>query len=125
MGFFHTMENVSGEDLGWFWREWVFNNWKLDMSLGSVKYEDDNNPQKGAAITILNQEKMAMPVTVEIKETNGKQYRINLPVEVWQRGSEWTFYVSPSSKIADVIIDPDKVLPDINRKNNSLATKGF
>ena len=123
--FFHSMENVSGEDLAWFWREWVFNNWKLDLALGSVKYEDDNNPQKGAAITILNQEKMAMPVTVEIKETNGKQYRINLPVEVWQRGSEWTFYVQPSSKIADVIIDPDKVLPDINRKNNSLATKGF
>ena len=123
--FFHSMENVSGEDLAWFWREWVFNNWKLDLALGSVKYEDGNNPQKGAAITILNQEKMAMPVTVEIKETNGKQYRINLPVEVWQRGSEWTFYVQPSSKIADVIIDPDKVLPDINRKNNSLATKGF
>lgn len=123
--FFHSMENVSGEDLSWFWREWVFNNWKLDLALGGVKYEDDNNPQKGAAITILNQEKMAMPVTVEIKETNGKQYRINLPVEVWQRGSEWTFYVAPSSKIADVIIDPDKVLPDINRKNNNLNTKGF
>ncbi|HEU0065194.1 MAG TPA: M1 family metallopeptidase [Flavisolibacter sp.] len=123
--FFHSMENIAGEDLSWFWREWVFNNWNLDIALGSVKYEDENNPQKGASITIQNLDKMAMPVTVEIKESNGKKYRINLPVEVWQRGSDWTFYVVPSSKITDVIIDPDKLLPDINRKNNSLGTKGF
>jgi hypothetical protein len=123
--FFHSIENIAGEDLSWFWREWVFNNWNLDIALGSVKYEDENNPQKGASITIQNLDKMAMPVTVEIKESSGKRYRVNLPVEVWQRGSDWTFYVTPSSKITDVIIDPDKLLPDINRKNNSLATKGF
>ena len=31
--FFHTMENVAGEDLGWFWRSWVFNTWKLDQTV--------------------------------------------------------------------------------------------
>jgi hypothetical protein len=30
--FFHTIENVSGEDLGWFWRAWVLNTWKLDQT---------------------------------------------------------------------------------------------
>ena len=30
--FFRTIENVSGEDLSWFWRAWVFNNWKLDQA---------------------------------------------------------------------------------------------
>ena len=123
--FFHTMENEGGEDLAWFWREWVFNNWKLDMAVGGIRYEDTSNPQKGAAITILNLDKMAMPVTVLIKESNGKQTRVNLPVEVWQRGSEWTFYMAPSSRIADVVLDPDKKLPDVDRKNNSLSSKGF
>ncbi|HEV7622468.1 MAG TPA: M1 family aminopeptidase, partial [Flavisolibacter sp.] len=123
--FFRTMENVGGEDLSWFWREWVFNTWKLDMAVVGVKYEDNGRPEKGAAITIENLEKMAMPVTVLIKESNGNQKRVNLPVEVWQRGSEWTFIVYPTSKITDVIIDPDKQLPDINRQNNNLNTKGF
>jgi hypothetical protein len=68
---------------------------------------------------------MAMPVTVLVKEANGKQQRINLPVEVWQRGSEWTFNVNTTSRITDVVLDPDKNLPDINRKNNSLNAKGF
>jgi aminopeptidase N len=122
--FFRTMENVGGEDLAWFWREWIFNNYKLDQSVAGVKY-NDNVPEKGASITVENLQEMAMPVTVLVKEANGKQQRINLPVEVWQRGSEWTFNVNTTSRITDVVLDPDKNLPDINRKNNSLNSKGF
>jgi aminopeptidase N len=122
--FFRTMENVGGEDLAWFWREWIFNNYKLDQSVSGVKY-NENVPEKGASITVENLQEMAMPVTVLVKEANGKQQRINLPVEVWQRGSEWTFNVNTTSRITDVVLDPDKNLPDINRKNNSLNSKGF
>jgi hypothetical protein len=44
---------------------------------------------------------------------------MTIPVESWMRGAEATIYVFPTSKIAEVIIDPDKKLPDLNRKNNS------
>ncbi|MEK7224916.1 MAG: M1 family metallopeptidase [Bacteroidota bacterium] len=122
--FFHTMENVSGEDLGWFWRAWVLNTWKLDQTVKDVSYKDDK-PEKGAEITIETLEKMPMPVTVLIKESNGKEQRIDLPVEVWQRGSEWTFSVNTSSEIKEVILDPDKKLPEWNRDNNTWKKKGF
>jgi hypothetical protein len=80
--FFHTMENVSGEDLGWFWRAWVLNNWKLDMTVKNVNYVEEK-PEKGADIVIETLEQMPMPVTVLVKEANGKEHRVNLPVEVW------------------------------------------
>ena len=115
--FFHTIENVSGEDLGWFWRAWVLNTWKLDQSVKGVVYVKEK-PENGAEITLENLEKMPMPVTVLIKEANGKEYRINLPVEIWQRGSEWTFGVPTTSEIKEVTLDPDKQLPDWNRDNN-------
>jgi hypothetical protein len=115
--FFHTIENVSGEDLAWFWRSWVLNTWKLDQTIKEVKYID-NKPEKGADITIQSLEKMPMPVTVLIKETNGKEHRINLPVEIWQRGATWTFSAPTTSEIKEVVLDPDKKLPDWNRKNN-------
>src|SRR5665647_3223370 len=51
--FFRTMENVSGEDLSYFWRGWFFTNSKLDQGVKDVKYVD-NNPSKGALITIVN-----------------------------------------------------------------------
>jgi hypothetical protein len=115
--FFHSMENASGEDLAWFWRGWVLNTWKLDQAVKDVKYID-SDPLKGAEITIQNKEKMVMPVTVLIKESNGKEQRINLPVEVWQRGESWTFGVHTTSEIKEVILDPDKKLPDYDRTNN-------
>ncbi len=115
--FFHTIENVSGEDLSWFWRGWVLNTWKIDQAVKGVKYVKDK-PENGADITIENLEKMPMPVTVLIKEANGQEHRINLPVEVWQRGAEWTFGVPTTSEIKEVILDPDKKLPDWNRDNN-------
>ncbi|HEY9362809.1 MAG TPA: M1 family metallopeptidase [Chitinophagaceae bacterium] len=121
--FFHTIENVSGEDLAWFWRGWVMNNWKLDQAVKEVNYIE-KNPANGAAVTIQNLEQMAMPVAVLIKEANGKEQRLSLPVEVWQRGGQWTFHVNTTSEITEVILDPDKQLPDFNRANN-FYKKGF
>lgn len=115
--FFHSMENTSGEDLSWFWRGWVLNTWKIDQSVKDVKYIN-NAPEKGAEITLENLEKMPMPVTVLVKEANGKEHRIDLPVEIWQRGSTWKFGVPTTSEIKEVVLDPDKKLPDWNRDNN-------
>ncbi len=116
--FFHTMENVSGENLSWFWRAWVLNSWKLDMSVKSVKPSEEKNVS-GYSITLANLEQMPMPVTVEVKEANGKSQRIKLPVEIWQRGAEWTFRVATESEIIEVQLDPEKKLPDMNRGNNN------
>ena len=115
--FFRTMNDAAGEDLNWFWKEWFFKNWYLDQSVSDVKYID-NNPDKGVLITLHNLEKMAMPVTVEVKEKNGKSGKVNLPVEIWQRGSKWTFKYNSTSMIDSVIVDPDEQLPDINPDNN-------
>jgi hypothetical protein len=122
--FFHTIENVSGEDLGWFWRAWVRNTWKLDQGVKNIVYVDEK-PEKGSEITIENLEKMVMPVTVLIKEANGKEHTVDLPVEVWQRGSTWTFGVKTTSEVTSVILDPQKKLPDWNRENNEMKKKGF
>jgi hypothetical protein len=115
--FFHTMENVSGEDLSWFWRGWVLNTWKIDQSVKEVKYRD-SDAAKGAEITLENIEKLPMPVTMLVKEANGKEHKLNLPVEIWQRGSTWTVSVPTTSEIKDVILDPENLLPDWNRDNN-------
>ena len=122
--FFHTIENVSGEDLGWFWKEWVFNNWKLDLSVKEVKYID-KKPENGSSVTIENLEQMAMPVTLLVTESNGKEHRIDLPVEVWQRGATWTLKVNTTSEVTGVLLDPDNKLPDFNRENNKWNGKAF
>ncbi len=115
--FFHAINNAVGEDLNWFWKEWFFTNWTLDQSITNVKYVE-NDPQKGALITIENKNKMILPVIVKIIQANGKEGRIELPVEIWQRGGKWTFKYDSNNKLDKVILDPENVLPDVNRKNN-------
>ena len=115
--FFHTMENVSGEDLSWFFKEWFYTNWKLDQGVKSVKYIEDNEAN-GALITIENLEEMAMPVSIAIKQANGNKDTILLPAEIWQRGGNWTFRYKSTSKITNITIDPNHDFPDFNSSNN-------
>jgi hypothetical protein len=118
--FFHTMDNAAGEDLSWFWNEWFFTTWKLDQGIKDISYPD-NDASKGAMITIENLEEMALPVTISIKEENGKTGTVKLPAEIWQRGDTWTFPYKSTSKIAYATIDPDHNLPDVNPENNSYS----
>jgi hypothetical protein len=115
--FFRTMENVSGEDLNWFWRSWFVNNWQLDQGITKIKYLK-NDPKLGAIISIENLEKMAMPVVLEIKTKSGDVTRVQLPVEIWQRNTSWAFKVASIEEIETITLDPDHVFPDINTANN-------
>lgn len=119
--FFRTMENVSGEDLSWFWRSWIQNNWKLDQAINEVKYAE-GDPSKGAVITIENMEQMPMPVELELTMENGETMRHTLPVEIWKRNVNWTFKVPSTMALKKVVIDPDKVLPDMNESNNTWSS---
>jgi len=118
--FFRTMENVSGEDLSYFWRGWFFTNSKLDQGVTDIKYVD-NDPAKGALITLVNNEQMVLPVSLLIEQENGKTDSLTLPVEIWQRGGEWTFHYPSTSAIKKVTIDPNHDYPDIDPSNNTFS----
>ena len=118
MDFFRAMEDGAGEDLGWFWRAWFYELWKLDQSVKDVDYVEQD-PTKGAVITIENLDKMAMPAVVEVELTSGEKERFTFPVEIWQRGASWTFRTSTKLPIKSVVIDPDHSFPDMDSKNNT------
>ncbi|MGD8428116.1 MAG: M1 family metallopeptidase, partial [Balneolaceae bacterium] len=121
--FFRLMNNATGEDLNWFWKEWFYKSWKLDQSVEQVRYTEQN-PSKGAIITIKNNDQMVMPATVKVWESNGNTGSENLPVEIWQRGGTWSFKYNSTSPIDSVKIDPHNQLPDINLKNNTWFPMG-
>jgi hypothetical protein len=115
--FFRAMNDASGEDLNWFFQPWFFTTWKIDQSIQGVKYVKDK-PENGAQITLVNKEKMAMPVDLKITQTNGKTEILHLPANIWQRSGVWTFIYPSTSAITAMEIDPDHQLPDVDRKNN-------
>ncbi|MCE4067487.1 M1 family metallopeptidase [Chryseobacterium gleum] len=116
--FFHTMENVSGEELNWFWRGWFFNKWKIDQSVKNVQYVNGDF-KNGVQITVENIGQLPMPTTVQIRFKDGAAQIVKIPVEVWKRNTEWTFKVDSKKEIDEVKLDPDSVVPDVNLENNS------
>lgn len=118
MDFFRSMNDALGEDLTWFWKEWFYENWKLDQAVDNVLYVNAD-PKQGVDITIINKEQMVMPVEIEIKEANGTTGRITLPVEIWQRTGKWTFHYKSTDMVTSVTIDPDNKLPDVDLSNNT------
>lgn len=115
--FFNTMEDVTGYDLDWFWRGWFQKTWVLDQAVDSVTYVD-NDPTKGSLISISNNNKLVMPVIMEITLKNGETNQVRLPVEVWHRGNTWTVKYDSEVPVDRVELDPNKELPDINASNN-------
>jgi Peptidase family M1 domain len=115
--FFKTMDNVSGEDLSWFWRGWFLENYRLDQAVEKVEYTD-NKAAKGAEVTILNLGQMAMPTTLTYETVAGKKGEIKLPVEVWNNTAEWKVKLPTTEDIKKVEIDAKKVYPDMNWENN-------
>lgn len=116
--FFRTIENVAGEDLGWFWKELFIENYKLDQAVKDVKYVN-NDPKNGALVTVDNLDQMAMPLYLQYETESGKKEMVKVPVEIWQNNTSWIVKLNTTEKLKTVIIDPNHLFPDINTKNNT------
>jgi hypothetical protein len=111
---FHTFDEVSGRDLGWFWRTWFYETWTLDQSVASVQPAGDST-----AVVIEDRGLAPMPVRLAITRQGGRVERREIPVDVWLRGERRaTLRIASSPRITRVEIDPEGAFPDIDRTNN-------
>jgi hypothetical protein len=111
--FFRTIEEVSGEDLDWFWRGWFYTNDLLDQAVDSVTTQDGTT-----LVHLSNREGLVMPVTLEIEFADRSTERHELPVEIWFRADTYAYALPAGREIVRVTIDPDGKLPDVRREND-------
>jgi len=111
--FFNHIENVSGENLDWFWKGWFYSNANIDLSVDGVFPYNGNY-----VVNLSNRGEMPMPVLLEITYEDGEKERRMLPVEIWFKGNQWSHLLRVNKKVVAVEIDPDKVITDINSGND-------
>lgn len=112
--FFNHMENVAGEDLSWFWKGWFYGNGNIDLGISEVKPFNGNY-----LITVENDGQIPMPVQLQVIYDDNSNEEILLPVEIWQRGNSWTHLLKTTKQIKRVVLDPNKMLPDVNVLNDT------
>jgi hypothetical protein len=112
--FFRTMANVSGRDLDWFWREWVYTTARLDQAVDSVQAVGRDS----AYIYLSNRGRMVLPVTLRLKFADGSSDTRRLPIEMWNLGDRFTAHVAVAQPLVEVLLDPTDRYPDVDRTNN-------
>ena len=112
--FFNHMENVAGEDLSWFWKGWFYGNGNIDLGISEVKSYSGNY-----LITVENDGQIPMPVQLQVIYDDNSKEEISLPVEIWQRGNSWTYLLKTTKQVQRVVLDPNKMLPDVNVLNDT------
>lgn len=111
--FFNHMENATGENLSWFWKGWFYGTENIDIAVNGVEKNE-----KGYLIKIEKVEEIPVPVRLLVKMNDGSSEKINLPVEIWQRGDTWEHFIETTKEIKSVEFDPEKKLADVNGQND-------
>lgn len=112
--FFRTMEDAAGIDLAWFWRGWFFEAADFDQAVSGI-FEDGDR----TIIALDNLGRMVMPVFLRLTFDDGTTEDTTVPVEVWSSSDRWRASIRTGERtVVRAEIDPEGVLPDIDRSNN-------
>jgi hypothetical protein len=115
--FFRTMEDISGEDLDWFWRGWFYSTELLDQAVDEVTVEEGLT-----SVHLSNRQGLVMPTTLDIVFADGTSQRRKLPVEMWIASDTYALPLGETPAVASVTLDPEGILPDVDRSNDTWPT---
>jgi hypothetical protein len=105
------MEAAAGEDLGWFFDQWLRTTDGIDFAVGEVTQIQDRAGRWTTTVEVRRRGDAWMPVDVLVGDAR---------VQATSRDRSQTVTVTTSVRPEFVVLDPDWVLPDMNR-NNTMA----
>ena len=109
---FNTFERVSGRNLEWYFRVWLYETWTLDWAVENVETSD-----VATTVTIKDLGLAPGPAVVEARYADGSSERKIVPAKHWLDGArQATLEFGPN--VERVTIDPDRASLDLNRRNN-------
>ncbi|GCE88597.1 peptidase [Komagataeibacter diospyri] len=115
--FFRLMESEAGEDLGWFWRGWYFENDWPDYALSRLSYIN-NDARQGTQVSIKAKGRLMLPVTLRLAYSDGTHADQVIPPESWHLADNITVAFPGGPTVDRAILDPEHVLPDPDRSDN-------
>jgi len=116
--FFRTMENVSGRDLGWFWRSWWYTTAKLDLALVNVETRG-SGADRTVVLEVARRTDVLFPPAVRLKYEDGSTEDIRFGVDVWARGASVSLTAPAKGRVVGARLWPDATVPDWNSANDT------
>lgn len=113
--FINVSENVSHEELDWFFDQWIYSTKHLDYSIKEVTEKKNGNEYK-TEVTIERLGEIMMPVDLTFYLKDNETITMT---KVWDgAGNSTKISITTQVEILEVELDSEQWLLDINRTNN-------
>ncbi len=116
--FFYSFNNISGQNLNWFWNAWFFSNNYIDLAVDNIDKAGDSYQ-----VVIANIGGFPVPIDLQLNFTDGSTQTIHKSPAVWETNQKLaTFTVSSkkSLKSAQLVAG---IFMDADETNNTLDYK--
>jgi len=112
---FFTFEDVTGDDLSWFWQSWFYNTGYPDLAIDSVDTGDDL-----LKILITKEGLLPLPVAIAVKFKDGSVKRAYRSAAIWKDEDENEIWIEMEIESKPSVIElGSSYIPDVDSTNNS------
>lgn len=81
--FFYTFNDVSGQNLNWFWNNWFFSNNYIDIAVGSVA-----KASGGYVVKVVNNGGFAVPFDITVSYADGTNTAVHETPKIWYNNAK-------------------------------------
>jgi hypothetical protein len=119
--FFRTIENVSGMDLGWYWRAFWYSTDVLDIGIDNVSMRQQQG-ENTAVIALRRTTPVPFPIRLRLLFRDNTTQDVAMPVEVWSQGERIEAVIAVKAPVIGARLWPEGVVPDWNPTNDAWGT---
>lgn len=118
--FFNTFNDVSGQDLNWFWRPWFFEFGYPDLAISSVAQLNSLQTEGANQIVYIDKKgNFPVPVHVTFEYSDGSSEVKHMNAGVWKNPKQLTIQIETmAGKSLKKVTLGDKTIPDVKPKDN-------
>ncbi len=110
--FFETFNDVTGQNLNWFWQRYFFEFTYPDLVLSNVKFHDNK-----VDLQVQNAGQMPVPFSIIIKCADGQKIEKQFKIDSWKDSNVLNISLPVKSAPIEIQVK-DKFNVDLNPSNN-------
>ena len=111
--FFFTFNEVTGQDLSWFWKPWFYNFSHPDLAISKVKAR-----RNSLFVEVKNSGNLPLPVKLQVMYKDAVVKEVYKNADVWKSGKEKIEVKIEGVKNYDAVILGSELIPDVNSIDN-------
>ncbi|MBS1565470.1 MAG: M1 family metallopeptidase [Bacteroidetes bacterium] len=116
--FFNTFNNVSGKDLNWFWNNWYFTNYYIDLGIDKVE-----KTSGGYTVRLKNTGGYAAPVDMVLRYNDGSTETLHQTAELWKANEKQAAVTVRTGKTLESVQLKGGIFMDANESDNTWTSK--